>query len=77
MSTEYKPPVRKATFTVEKVKGKRVFHAVNKRAHKLAKRVGKRSKLSAAELKKALASWPSTRAFAYNGDGKLVRLSVK
>lgn len=75
MSTEYKPPVRKATFTVEKTKGKRVFHAVNKRAHKLAKRVGKRSKLTSSELKQALASWPSTRAFEYKNE-KLVRVSL-
>lgn len=41
----------KATFTVETVKGQRVFTAVNKRAHSVCKRLGKRRKLTAKELK--------------------------
>lgn len=61
-------PTRKATFVVTKTKsGTRVFHAVNKRAHKLATKVGKRSILSPAELKKALTMRPNLRAYQYTG----------
>ncbi len=42
---------RKATFNVEIVKGKRVFTAVNRRAHIVCRKLGKRSKLTLAELK--------------------------
>lgn len=42
---------RKATFNVELVKGKRVFTAVNKRAHSVCKKLGKRSKLTVSQLK--------------------------
>ena len=50
MSNEIK--AKKATFTVETVKGKRVFTAVNKRAHYVAKRLGKRTKVSVTDLKR-------------------------
>lgn len=42
---------RKATFTVEVVKGKRVFTAVNKRAKFVCHKLGKRSKLTLDELR--------------------------
>lgn len=54
MSTEVtkKPKVlRKATFTVEKVKGQRIFRPVNKRAHKLALTVGKRTRITPEDIK--------------------------
>lgn len=44
----------KATFTVETVKGKRVFTAVNKRAGYVARQLGKRTKhakITLAELR--------------------------
>lgn len=79
MSTEAKTtpkrPVRKATFEVKTVKGKREFTCVNKRAHKLARIVGKRSKLSIAELKTALSKRPNMRAYAYS-EGDLKRVSL-
>lgn len=43
---------RKATFTVAKVKGQRVFTAVNKRAKTVARKAGKRTKVTVADLKK-------------------------
>lgn len=72
--TEVKRPVRKATFEVKKVKGVRQFSCVNKRAHKLARVMGKRSKLSVTELKTALKKRPNMRAFAYEGE-KLVKVT--
>ncbi len=55
----------KATFTVTKDKGgKRVFHAVNKRAKTVCRKAGKRTTLTTAELKK-LVGKGSYRFFAY------------
>lgn len=45
---------RKATFTSEVVKGKRVFTAVNKRAHAVCRKNGKKSKLGVSELKSSV-----------------------
>lgn len=50
-TSEYVHTPRVASFTVTKVKGVRVFTPVNKRAKKLAVKVGKRTRVSAAELK--------------------------
>lgn len=76
MSSEtYVPKVRKATFTVEKVKNRRIFRAVNKRALKLAKRVGKRTILTTPELKKALNGRTHIQVWAYV-DGTLTRVRV-
>lgn len=66
-ATEVKRPQRKATFEVKKVKGQREFTCVNKRAHKLARLMGKRTKLSVTELKAALAKRPNMHAYAYEG----------
>lgn len=49
MGYVHKP--RKATFTVKKEKGVRIFTPVNKRAHKCAVKVGKRTRLTVADLK--------------------------
>lgn len=45
----HKPRV--ASFTVKKVKGVRVFTPVNKRAHKLAHKCGKRTRVLVSDLK--------------------------
>lgn len=67
-NTNYKP--RKATFTVETVKGARLFTAVNKRAHTVCKKAGKRTKLSVQELK-ALVGKGSYTFHAYDKEGVL------
>ena len=67
VKTEVKRPQRKASFEVKTVKGKREFTAVNKRAHKLARIMGKRTKLSVTELKTALSKRPNIHAYVYEG----------
>jgi hypothetical protein len=42
---------RKATFTVKLEKGKRVFTPVNRRAHIVARKLGKRTRITVTELK--------------------------
>jgi hypothetical protein len=42
---------RKATFTVKKERGVRVFTPVNRRAMKMARKVGKRTRLGVADLR--------------------------
>lgn len=64
----FKP--RKATFLVKKVNGKRVFTAVNRRAHTVCKKAGKRTKLNVAELK-AMKGKGSYKFYAYDESGKL------
>jgi hypothetical protein len=61
---------RKATFTVETVKGVRQFTAVNKRAHTVCKKAGKRSKLSVKELK-GLVGAGTYKFYFYDKDGTL------
>lgn len=61
---------RKATFTVETVKGERVFTAVNKRAHIVLKKLGKRTKASASLLKQAV-GMGSYKLYQYGADGTL------
>jgi hypothetical protein len=61
---------RKATFTVETVKGVRRFTAVNKRAHTVARKAGKRTKLSVQELK-ALVGKGTYKFYFYNDKGEL------
>lgn len=68
MGNTIKP--RKATFTVEVIKGKRQFTAVNKRAHTVARKLGKRTKLSLAELKSTVGKG-SYKFYAYGVDGTL------
>lgn len=67
-------PPRKATFTVTKEKGNRVFRAVNKRAHKWAKKQGKRSVLTVADMK-AIKATGRVKLYAYDqGVLKAVRV---
>lgn len=47
---------RKATFTVAKVKGVRIFTPVNKRAKVVARKAGKRTRVTVADLKKLVGS---------------------
>ena len=61
---------RKATFKVKKVNGKRVFYAVNKRAMRVCRKAGKRTKVTVAELK-ALKDSGSYKYYAYNDEGLL------
>lgn len=64
----FKP--RKATFTVEVKKGKRVFTAVNRRGHKVAQKAGKRSKVTLEQLR-ALKNTGSYKYYFYSAEGKL------
>jgi hypothetical protein len=61
---------RKATFNVEVIKGQRVFTAVNKRAHTVARKLGKRSKLTVAELKSSVGKG-SYKFYQYTSEGTL------
>ena len=61
---------RKATFTSEVIKGKRVFTAVNRRAHIVCNKNGKKSKLGVSELKASSAKG-SYRFFEYTKTGAL------
>jgi len=68
MGNTLKP--RKATFTVETVKGARLFTAVNERAHIVCRKGGKRTKLTVKELK-ALVGAGTYKFYAYNDKGEL------
>lgn len=72
-TVEYKP--RKATFTVTGKGADRVFTPVNRRAHIVAKKVGKRTKLSITDLKKSK-NMGTYRIFAYTPKGALVSVRV-
>lgn len=67
-ATTLKP--RKATFTVNIEKGKRVFAPVNKRAHTVAKKLGKRTRVTVAELKSSVGKG-TYKFYAYNDKGVL------
>lgn len=67
-SATYKP--KKATFLVTTTKNGRLFTAVNKRAHTVAKKAGKRTKLTVAELK-ALKGTGSYKFYQYTEVGAL------
>jgi len=66
----HKPRV--ASFTCKKVNGKREFHAVNDRAHKLARKCGKRSVVTVADLKQ-FKGYFKLRQYA---DGKLKAITL-
>lgn len=72
-STSAKP--RKATFTVTGKGKDRIFTAVNKRAHTVCKKAGKRTKVTVAELKK-LKGTGSYKYFAYGEGGELKAIKV-
>lgn len=66
--TTLKP--RKATFSVKLEKGKRVFTPVNRRAHIVAKKLGKRTRVTVAELK-ATKGKGTYKFYAYTDTGAL------
>lgn len=68
MGQTFKP--RKATFTVKVEKGKRVFTPVNRRAHIVARKLGKRTRVTVAELKSSKGKG-SYKFFAYTDNGTL------
>jgi IS1 family transposase len=74
MSTEVKSSkgkaLRKATFTVKGKGDSRVYSAVNKRAHKWAKKFGKRSNLTRAQILEVKAT-KKVKVYAYDSTGKL------
>ena len=71
---EYKPIVRKATFVKETEKDQTIWRPVNKRAHKWAKKVGKRTKLTRDDMKAIKAS-KRVKLYAYEaGVLKAVRV---
>lgn len=70
MGTTATTYTRKATFTVETIKGVRHFTAVNKRAHSVCKRIGKRSKITSTELKKLVGAGSYT-FHVYDSKGTL------
>ncbi len=69
----FKP--RKATFTVKKVKGARIFTPVNKRAKHVARKAGKRTKLTVADLKK-LKGTGTYKYFVYADDKSLKAIKL-
>lgn len=66
---------RKATFQVVGKGKDRVFTAVNKRAHTVCRKGGKRSKLSVTELK-ALVGQGTYKFYAYDTEGNLKAVRV-
>lgn len=72
-NTTLKP--RKATFTTEGKGKERIFTAVNKRAHTVCKKAGRRTKVTVEQLK-ALKNSGSYKYYEYTADGtlKLIRL---
>jgi hypothetical protein len=68
----YKP--KKATFMVNKNKaGERVFTAVNKRAHSVVRKLGKRKHVSVQDLRASVGAGTYT-FWAYSSDGSLSRI---
>jgi hypothetical protein len=73
MSNEYKP--RKATFVVTGKGVDRVFTPVNRRAKTVAKKAGKRTKVTVADLK-ALVGKGSYKFYFYDKAGVLKPVSL-
>lgn len=61
---------KKATFQVEGKGKERVFRAVNRRAHNVARKLGKRSVISYADLK-ATKGKGTYKFYAYDAEGAL------
>jgi hypothetical protein len=70
-----KKTVRKATFTVKTIKKERIFAPVNKRAHKWAHKVGKRTRLTVEDMQKIKASSKVTLHY-YDAAGVLKPVKV-
>lgn len=65
--------VRKATFTSEKHDSERVFTPVNRRAHIVARKLGRRTKITERELA-ASVGVGSYAFYSYNNSGELKRI---
>lgn len=68
-----KRATRKATFLVEEIKGQRVYRPVNKRAHKWAHKVGKRTRLLKEDVSKIKATG-RVKIYVYGNGGVLKAL---
>lgn len=66
---------RKATFTVVGEGKERIFTPVNKRAKCVAKKLGKRTKVTAAELRSSVGKG-SYKFYQYNADKSLKAIRV-
>lgn len=65
---------KKATFSVVKTKGgERVFTAVNKRAHTVVRKLGKRKHVTVQQLRASVGAGTYT-FWAYGTDGSLSRI---
>lgn len=73
-NSDYKP--RKATFTVTGTGEKRIFTPVNRRAHIVAKKLNKRTRVTVADLQKAKDMGSYTFHHYNKGDGKLTAIKV-
>lgn len=73
MGKTFKP--RKATFTVKGTGKDRIFTPVNRRAHIVAKKLGKRTKVTVADVTKAK-GLGSYKLCAYNAEGVLKAIRV-
>lgn len=73
MSTEYKHIPRVASFVVKTEGKSKIYTPVNKRAQKLVKKLGKRTRVTATELKEFKNYY---KLMQYNAKGKLVSLKV-
>ena len=60
--------LRKATFRAEVNKGERIFRPVNKRAHKWARKQGKRTRLTLADMR-AIKATKKVKLYAYTDKG--------
>lgn len=67
--------VRKATFKVTNDKGQRIFTPVNKRAKVVARKAGKRTRLTISDLKK-LKGTGTYKYYQYTEDKKLKAIRV-
>lgn len=79
MSTEVAKPkskvLRKATFVSESKGKETIFRPVNKRAHKWALKVGKRTRLTREDLK-AIKAKGKVKLYAYDTSGVLKYVRV-
>lgn len=71
--TTYKP--RKATFVVNGVGKNRIFTPVNRRAKIVAKKVGKRTRVTVADIQRAK-GLGTYKLCQYTSDGKLRAIRV-
>jgi hypothetical protein len=66
---------RKATFAVNTVKGEKIYTPVNKRAKTMARKLGKRTRVTLADLKKSK-GMGTYKPYMYTDDGTLKAIRV-